>query len=72
MTDLLPYLLILAIALIALFGVARWQARQYQAYLDRHVAETQKLTASQLETRAAVERQTVALERIAAALETRG
>jgi hypothetical protein len=71
MIDLLPFVLILAIALLAMFGIARWQARQYQSYLNRHVDETRKLTESQSRTQDAVERQTAALERIAAALETR-
>ncbi len=45
--------------------------RHYRKYVAEHVAETRKLTESQEATRAAVDRQTRALERIAETLEAR-
>ena len=54
-----------------LIFIARYQARRYHTYLERHNAETAKLVASQAQTLAAMERQTAALERIATTLEQR-
>lgn len=65
--------IILAVSLgVLMWAIARRQSAGYQQYLDRNVAESAKLVASQELTRLAVERQTAALERIAAALEQRG
>ncbi len=56
----------------AIILLASWvQSRSYRRYLDRVAAENAKLIESQRQTQALLERQTEALDRIAAALETR-
>lgn len=65
---------------LALFGLvmgglmivlARYQATRYQAYLSQHNETTKAMAEEQRRTQAAIDRQTAALERIAAALEQR-
>lgn len=61
-----------ALTLIAvLFGIVRYQSRQYQVYLSRHTETSEGILAEQRRTQAAIDRQTLALERIALALEQR-
>jgi hypothetical protein len=67
----LPFIFLVVGMGAVMWVVARRQSASYREYLDRNVAETEKLVASQRATHAAVERQTEALERIAAALEKR-
>lgn len=57
--------------ILVVIGAAWLQSASYRRYLEKVVAENEKLVASQRLTQAAVERQTVALERIAAAIDRR-
>lgn len=61
----------LGLLLGGLWLISAISMRQYRAYVGQHVEETRKLTDAQEATLAAVQKQTVALERIAAALEAR-
>jgi flagellar basal body-associated protein FliL len=65
----LPFIFLVGGMGVVMWFVARRQSASYRDYLERNVAETEKLVASQRATQAAVERQTAALERIATALE---
>jgi uncharacterized membrane protein YdfJ with MMPL/SSD domain len=67
----LPVLGLAAGVGVIMFLIARYQTHRYQTYLDGHTAATDRLVAAQAQTLASIERQTVALERIAAALEKR-
>jgi Na+-transporting methylmalonyl-CoA/oxaloacetate decarboxylase gamma subunit len=65
-------LIFLGLLLGGMWLISHVYMRQYRAYLSQHVDETRKLTEAQEATRAAVDRQTRALERIAAVIEARG
>ena len=70
-SEFLGSLIFLGLLLGGMWLISWLYMRQYRKYVAEHVVETRKLTESQEATRAAVDRQTAALERIAAALEAR-
>jgi len=73
MDDAMLWLWIFGAAMIlAMVLISRLQARSYKSYLARHVEETTKVTANQREILEVTRQQAAALERIAAALETKG
>ncbi|MEC7760488.1 MAG: hypothetical protein VX874_01090 [Pseudomonadota bacterium] len=71
MIDLLVAWAPILILIVVFVVVSRRQSASYRDYLAKHSAETEKMAAQQSATREAVEAQTAALERIAAALEAR-
>jgi hypothetical protein len=70
--EVLGFILAAVGVLAIVFLIARYQSNRYQAYLDQQVAETRGIAESQRRTLEAIERQTIAMERIANALEMRG
>lgn len=67
--DLLSIFVLMAVVLVIIVIGARVQSQSYRRYLEKIAAENEKLVESQRRTEAAVDCQTLALERIAVAIE---
>lgn len=71
MQDWLPLAVFGLVFGVLMILLSRYQSSKYQAYLARHTETTGQMLDEQRRTQDVIARQTVALERIATALEKR-